>query len=79
MRGVRLYRTGKARPWTADFKALFEKACAYSTAKDVADNHREHDRLIEENATREQATKKEFLDAYLPVARMAMEWCSQRG
>ena len=71
-------QAGNGKALSADFKALFEKACAYRTAKEVADNHRDNDRLTEEDATREQTTKKEFLDAYIPVASMAMEWCARR-
>jgi hypothetical protein len=63
---------------SADFKALFEKACAYLAAKKIADNHREHGRSTEQEAEREQVTRKDFLNAYLPVARMALAWCSER-
>jgi hypothetical protein len=63
---------------SADFKALFEKACAYLTAKRIADNQRKHDRLTREEAEQEQRTRKDFLTAYLPVARMALAWCSER-
>jgi hypothetical protein len=69
---------GKGAPLSADFKALFEKACAYLAAKKIADNHREHGRLTEREAEREQVTRKDFLNAYLPVARMALAWCSER-
>ena len=69
---------GKGKALSADFKALFEKACAYRTAKEVADNHREHNMLTVAEADREQITKREFLNAYLPVAKMGMEWCAQR-
>jgi hypothetical protein len=69
---------GNGKALSADFKDLFEKACAYRTAKEVADNHREHNMLTVAEEEREQITRKEFLDAYLPVARMAMEWCAQR-
>jgi hypothetical protein len=68
--------TGKAL--SADFKALFEKACAYRSAKEVADNHREHGRLTEEEAQQEQRTRAAFLKAYVPVARMALRWCEER-
>ena len=70
-----LVGTGKAL--SADFKALFEKACAYRTAKEVADNHRDQG-LTEEEVEREQVTRKDFLKAYLPVARMALRWCEER-
>ena len=58
-------RTSPAsRPLSSDFKALFEKMQAYRTAKSVADNHREHHMLTEQEAAEERATKKVFLDAY---------------
>jgi hypothetical protein len=49
---------------STDFKALFEKMQAYRTAKSIADNHREHNVLTEQEAAEERATKKVFLDAY---------------
>jgi hypothetical protein len=58
-------RTSPAsRPLSTDFKALFEKMQAYRTAKNVADNHREHHMLTDQEAAEERATKKVFLDAY---------------
>jgi hypothetical protein len=58
-------RTSPAsRPLSTDFKALFEKMQAYRTAKGVADNHREHRMLTDQEAAEERATKKVFLDAY---------------
>jgi hypothetical protein len=70
---------GKGAALSADFKVLFEKACAYLAAKKIADdNHREHGRLTQEEAEQEQRTKTEFLNAYLPVARMALRWCEER-
>jgi hypothetical protein len=58
-------RTSPAsRPLSTDFKALFEKMQAYRNAKNVADNHREHHMLTEQEAAEEQRTKKEFQDAY---------------
>lgn len=78
MHGVRSCRGGKGAALSADFKALFKKACAYLTAKGVADNHREHNMLTAQEAEQEQRTKTEFLNAYLPVARMTLAWCSER-
>ena len=71
-------QAGNGKALSADFKALFEKACAYRNAKEVADNRREHDRLTEQQAEQEQITKNEFIDAYLPVARQAMGWWARR-
>jgi hypothetical protein len=47
-----------------DVNELFDKMQAYRNAKAVADNRREHDRLTEGEAEREQTTKREFLNAY---------------
>jgi hypothetical protein len=69
---------GNGKALSTDFKALFDKACAYRTAKEVADNHREHGGLTEEEAEREHVTRKDFLTAYLPVARMGLRWCEER-
>jgi hypothetical protein len=52
------------RPLSTDFKALFEKMQAYRMARSVADNHREHHTLTEQEAAEERATRKVFLDAY---------------
>ena len=70
---------GNVKNLSADCKALFEKACAYRTAKEVTDNHREHNMLTVAQEEREQRTKKEFLEAYLPVAKTALRWCSERA
>jgi hypothetical protein len=51
-------------PLNADFSALFDKMMAYRNTKTVADNRRAHNRLTTEEAIREQATKKAFMDAY---------------
>ena|SRR6266853_1524756 len=64
---------GKGDALSADFKALFEKASAYRSAKRIADNHREHNKLTKEEAEQEQRTRNEFLDAYLPVCQNSPE------
>jgi hypothetical protein len=69
---------GNGKALSADFKALFEKACAYRRAKEVADNHREHNMLTGQEEEREHRTRKEFLNAYLPVAKLALRWCEDR-
>jgi hypothetical protein len=56
--------TGNGRDLPPDFKALFDKTCAYRDAKEVADSGRAQGMLTEKHAAREQTTKKEFLDAY---------------
>jgi hypothetical protein len=48
----------------ADVNELFDKMQDYRNTKTVADNRREHLRLTEEEAEREQTAKREFLDAY---------------
>ena len=55
---------GNGELLSVDFKALFEKACAYREAKQIADNRREFNMLRDEEATREQQTRSEFLEAY---------------
>jgi hypothetical protein len=69
---------GKGAALSRDFKALFDKACAYRTAKEVADNHRAHNMLTQQEEEREHRTRKEFLNAYLPVVEIALKWCSER-
>jgi hypothetical protein len=69
---------GNGKVLYADFEALFQKACAYRSAKEIADNRRESDRLTEQEAEHERITRTEFLKAYLPVARMALRWCEER-
>jgi hypothetical protein len=49
---------------STDFKALFEKTCAYRDAKRIADNRREFNVLAAEEAINEQRARKEFFDAY---------------
>jgi hypothetical protein len=52
------------RPLNADFSALFDKMMAYRNMKTIADNRRAHNKLSTEEAIREQAAKKAFMDAY---------------
>ena len=53
-------RTGNAATLTRDFKALFEIACQYRTARETADNHREFNVLSEQDATKEKETRESF-------------------
>jgi hypothetical protein len=46
-----------------DFKALFEKAYAYQSAKEDADNHRQFNWLTDKDVAREQAKRREFLES----------------
>jgi hypothetical protein len=47
-----------------DFSALFDKMQAYRTAKSLANNRREHNKLTEQAAAQEQTTTQEFMTAY---------------
>ncbi len=55
---------GNASKLTPDFKALFETACRYRTAKQIADNHREFGMLSEQWAAREKEAREAFARAY---------------
>lgn len=55
---------GNAADLTTSFKALFETACQYRTAKQTADNHREFNLLSEAEAAKEKATRESFAEAY---------------
>lgn len=55
---------GNAELLSAEFKALFEKTCAYRDAKRVADNRREFRMLTKEEAVEERMTLNEFLESY---------------
>lgn len=57
-------QAGNAALLTDEFKAVFDKACRYRTAKEVADNHREFNRLSERDAGEEKATRQAFAEAY---------------
>jgi len=49
---------------TDESKAVYENARRYLEAKEVADNHRQFDRLTEGEAAKETATKRAFAEAY---------------
>jgi hypothetical protein len=55
---------GNSAYLTASFKALFDAADHYRTAKQIADNRREFNLLTEEEADKEQATRASFAQAY---------------
>jgi hypothetical protein len=59
-------RAGNAATLTRDFKAPFEIACQYRTARETADNHREFNFLSEQDATIEKTNTPVFCDS-LPV------------
>ena len=46
------------------FKALLDKACLYQNARKVADNHREHNVLSEQDEAEEKVTREAFALAY---------------
>jgi hypothetical protein len=55
---------GNAATLTTDFRALFEIACQYRTARETADNHRELNLLAEQDAMKEKETRESFAIAY---------------
>ena len=59
---------GDAAPLPADFKALFEKACRYRTAKESVESHREYKVVTEvrreQLAAEEAATREAFAKSY---------------
>ena len=55
---------GHAADLTPEFKALFEKACLYQTARKLADNHRKHSVLIEYDEAEEKAMRQAFAESY---------------
>lgn len=55
---------GNASRLTADFQSLFDKACEYRTAKDIANNHRDFGVLSEAEACREKAARESFARAF---------------
>ena len=55
---------GNAATLTTDFKALFEIACQYRTARETADNHREFNFLSEQESTQEKEMRESFAIAY---------------
>jgi hypothetical protein len=55
---------GNSASLTESFKALFETAAQYRTAKQVADNRREFNLLSEEEAAKEKETRETFARAY---------------
>ena len=56
---------GNSACLTASFKALFETAEQYRTAKQTADSHREFNSMTEAIAAREKAARESFAKAYL--------------
>jgi hypothetical protein len=49
---------------TTRFKVLVDKACLYKNARRLADNHRDHNVLSEEDEAEEKATREAFAVAY---------------
>jgi hypothetical protein len=49
---------------TTRFKALVDKACLYKNARRLADNHREHNVLSEDDEAEEKVTREAFALAY---------------
>jgi hypothetical protein len=57
-------RAGNAAFLTGEFKAVFDRACRYRSAKNGADNHRQVNMLNEQDAAEETATRQGFAEAY---------------
>jgi hypothetical protein len=57
-------KAGNGELLSGEFRALFEKTCAYRDAKRIADNRREHHMLTDREASEETAARSEFLEAY---------------
>ncbi len=49
---------------TTRFKHLVDKACLYKNARKLADNHRYHNVLSEEDEAEEKSTREAFALAY---------------
>jgi hypothetical protein len=57
-------QAGKASFLTTQFKVLVNKACLYKNARRLADNHRTHNVLSEEDEIEEKVTREAFALAY---------------
>ena len=57
-------RAGNVRLFTTQFKSLLDKACLYQNARKLADNHREHNVLSEQDEAEEKTTREAFAIAY---------------
>jgi hypothetical protein len=57
-------QAGNAAFLTDEFKDLFDKAWRYRDAKSNADNHRQFQTLSDRDESTEEASRKEFAEAY---------------
>jgi hypothetical protein len=57
-------QAGSAAFLTSQFNALVDKACLYRNARKLADNHRHHNVLSEQDEAEEKATREAFAIAY---------------
>ncbi len=57
-------QAGNATFLTTQFKVLVDKACLYQNARKLADNHRKHNVLSEQDEAEEKATRGAFALAY---------------
>jgi hypothetical protein len=53
---------------TPAYRALFEKACSYRTAKGIVENHRKSNCLSEQEVSDETETRQAFALAYFAFA-----------
>jgi hypothetical protein len=60
-------KPGSATALTSEFKSLVDKAVLYQNAKKLADNHREHNLLSQQDEAEEKATREAFAEAYKAV------------
>jgi hypothetical protein len=57
-------QSGNAALLNPQFKSLLDKACLYRDARRLADNHRKHNVVTEQQAAEEKATRQSFAKAY---------------
>jgi hypothetical protein len=62
-------KAGNAEFLSADGKALFELACRYREARDIADNHRPFAMLSGQEAAELEQRRREFVEAYTAFGR----------
>jgi hypothetical protein len=60
-------KPGGATALTSEFKSLVDKAVLYQNARRLADNHREHNLLSQQDEAEEKATREAFAEAYKAV------------
>jgi hypothetical protein len=69
--------SGHAAEQSPEFKALFDKACLYRTAREIADGRRQLNILSEQDAANEKATRQAFAESYKAVYEKHVEKSNQ--